>query len=613
MKPGKMLVVDLHNETSWEEEIPSRVMTDYIGGRGLGAYLLYKNIPGKADPLGPENPLIFSTGPAEKTSAFYSSRVVVNCKSPLTSVYLYSMSSGTFGHKLKSCGYDVIMIKEQSIDPVYLWINNNKVEFRKAVHLWGNTTDEAHNSILKEVGRQDASISVIGPAGEMSLPYAAIITGGEQPRSFGRGGSGAVMGSKKLKGIALAGDSKPAVQDPKAYRVWRNSVLEGVKKNAQWVENRKKYGTGSDVESLLNLKIMPTYNWQTLPFKGDIKKLAPTLNEEIWPRNNVACSLYCPSPCSHIAQITSGPYKGARCDGPEYETFYAMGTNLGIDDFPAIVAAEHLCDQYGLDTMSAGVSIGFAMECYEKGILTKRDTDNIELVFGNAEALVKSVEKIGKNEGFGAFLALGVRRMAEQLGKGTDVFAMHAKGMELGGYDCRGYNGQALQYALSSRGGCHHAYGLPARIEMAQRNGTSLENKGKILRTGAIQRIMYDCTLICTFARNSLGDRVIPPLISAITGDPFTMDDFQKVGERILNIERMFNVREGIRRENDRLPKRLLTEPMSEGPNKGAIVPLEPLLDDAYVALGWDTKTGVPSPETLKRLGLEEFIAERRI
>jgi aldehyde:ferredoxin oxidoreductase len=288
-----------------------------------------------------------------------------------------------------------------------------------------------------------------------------------------------------------------------------------------------------------------------------------------------------------------------------------MGTNLGIDDFAAIVAAEHLCDRYGLDTMSAGVSIGFAMECYEKGILTKKDTDGIEMTFGNAEAMVKSVEKIGKNEGFGAFIALGTKRMAEKLGRGTDVFAMHAKGMELGGYDCRGYNGQALQYALSSRGGCHHAYGLPCRVEMAQNNGTSLANKGKMLKTGAIQRIMYDSALTCTFARTALGDQGIPPLISALTGDPFTMEDFQVVGERILNLERLFNVREGIRRKDDQLPRRLLTEPMSEGPNKGAVIPLEPLLDDGYAALGWDTESGIPKAETLKRLGLEEHITER--
>ena len=425
---------------------------------------------------------------------------------------------------------------------------------------------------------------MIGPAGEMKLPYSAVITGGDQPRSFGRGGAGAVMGSKKLKAVALAGDIKHNAENPQAYKDWRDFVTDQVKKIAAWAENRRKYGTGADVETLINLKIMPTYNWQSLPFRGDVKNLAPMLNEAIWPRKNAPCAPYCPTPCSHIAEINAGPYKGARCDGPEYETFYAMGTNLGIDDFAAIVAAEHICDRYGLDTMSAGVSIGFAMECYEKGILTKKDTDGIEMRFGNAEALVRSVEKIGKNEGFGAFLALGTKRMAEKIGKGTDAFAMHAKGMELGGYDCRGYNGQALQYALSSRGGCHHALGLPCRVEMVQKNGTSLENKGKLLKSGAIQRIMYDSTLMCSFARHPLGDEGIPPLISALTGDPFTMDDFQKVGERILNLERMFNVREGIRRKDDQLPKRLLTEPMSEGPNKGAVVPLEPLVDDAYLS-----------------------------
>jgi aldehyde:ferredoxin oxidoreductase len=608
MKPGKMLVVDLGKEKSWEEEISPKIMGDYIGGRGLGAYILFKNIPAKTDPLGPENPIVFSVGPAEMTNAFYGSRVVMNCKSPLTNIYLFTMASGTFGHSLKSCGFDVLIIKGQAATPMYLWINNNKVEFKKANHLWGKTTDEAHNAILKELDRPGVSIATIGPAGEMKLPYSAVITGGDQPRSFGRGGPGAVMGSKKLKAVALAGDIKHNAKNLQAYKDWREFVTDQVKKFATWAENRRKYGTGADVETLINLKIMPTYNWQSLPFRGDVKNLAPMLNEAIWPRKNVPCAPYCPSPCSHIAEINDGLYKGARCDGPEYETFYAMGTNLGIDDFAAIVASEHICDRYGLDTMSAGVSIGFAMECYEKGILTKKDTDGVEMKFGNAEALVRCVEKIGRNEGFGAFLGLGTKRMAEKIGKGTDAFAMHAKGLELGGYDCRGYNGQALQYALSSRGGCHHALGLPARVEMVQKNGTSLENKGKLLKSAAIQRIMYDSTLTCSFARHPLGDEGIPPLISALTGDPFTMEDFQKVGERILNLERMFNVREGIRRKDDQLPKRLLTEPMSEGPNKGAVISLEPLVDDAYLTLGWDKETGIPKPETLKRLGLEEFM-----
>ena len=206
MKPGKMLVVDLGKEKSWEEEISPRIMGDYIGGRGLGAYILFQNIPAKADPLGPENPIVFSAGPAEMTNAFYGSRVVMNCKSPLTNIYLFTMASGTFGHSLKSCGFDVLIIKGQAANPVYLWINNNKVEFKKANHLWGKTTDETHQAILKEVLREDVSISVIGPAGEMKLPYSAVITGGDQPRSFGRGGAGAVMGSKKLKAVALAGD-----------------------------------------------------------------------------------------------------------------------------------------------------------------------------------------------------------------------------------------------------------------------------------------------------------------------------------------------------------------------------------------------------------------------
>jgi len=568
----------------------------------LGAFLLFNSIQAKVDPLSPENILIFSSGPLQGTSAYYSSRAVLNTKSPLTGIFLCSVASGSFGHQIKRAGYTAIIIKGRSEEPVYLLIHDNKVQFRSAKNFWGLKTIEAQELLLKDAEISRASCICIGPAGERLLSMAAIITEGAKARTFGRGGSGAVMGSKNLKGIVLYGSREVGIADREAFKEAKKTIRINAKNNPKWVEGRRRFGSGSDMMAMNELGIIPAYNWQSGVFEH-VKDIAPTEIEEIWPRQNVSCGPYCINPCAHITRIERGPWKGAMTEGPEYETIYAFGSNCGISQFDAIVAAEQICNEYGLDTISCGATIAFAMECFQKGLLNKDDTEGLELKFGNANAMFQAVKMISKGEGFGTLLGQGVRKVSEKI-PSSDRFAMHCKGLEFGGYECRSMWGQALQYALNSRGGCHHGYGLPARTPADQETGTQLGGKGELVKKVAIERILFDSAISCTFARKAVRIENISSIVNSITGRNYTVKELEKVGLRILNLERMFNVREGLRRKDDYLPKRLTEDPLPTGPRSGSVVPMDELLDEGYQALGWDKDTGIPLKGTLSALDL---------
>lgn len=605
---AKVLIVDLTAQSAYEEELREEVVRGYIGGRGLGAYLLAKNLPPGTDPLSPDNVIVFSAGPAQGTSAPYSSRTVLHTKSPLTGIYLYSVASGTFGPQLRRAGFVALVVRGKAQTPTYLVIRDGKVDFRPAGDLWGLDTHATYAGLLSRSGLPKAAAVYIGPAGERGIRTACIATEGEKVRTFGRGGSGCVMGAKNLKGIVLQGTGEVAPADRAGFREVKKIIREKLRHDPIWVEERRRFGSGADMMTLNALGMLPTRNWQTGVFEG-IRNIALTEIEDIWPRRTTTCGPYCLSPCSHIAEIDRGPYAGAKTEGPEYETIYIFGSNCGVDRFDAIVAAESICDRYGLDTMSVGAAIGFAMECYERGLLTRDDLNGLELRFGNAEAMVEMVRLIAEAKGFGQVLGHGVRYASLQI-PGSEDFAMHVKGLELGGYECRGSWGQALQFAINARGGCHHGYGLPARTEVVKGKGRQIDGKGELIKRLATERILYDCSILCTFTRRVLGTDVLPSLLASLTGHPYTGEELEKVGLRIITLERLFNVREGIRRADDRLPKRLLEEPLPDGPNAGSTVPLEQLLDEGYKALGWDIKTGVPLRRVAEEvdLGLPELL-----
>jgi aldehyde:ferredoxin oxidoreductase len=600
----RMLKIDLSRRCHDVEELPKDVIRKYLGGRGLGSYLLYKLVPAKADPLGEDNHLIFTAGPASGTSLYYCSKVNLNTKSPLTDAYLYSISSGSLSHEMKKAGLWAIAIRGIASSPTYVVVNGQDVEFKDAGSLWGMETAEAQLAMLKSLlGRRAATVA-IGQAGEQLVRYAAAFTGDSLYRCFGRGGAGCVMGSKKLKGIAIMGDGKTDVPDKNRFEAAKKEITKKLNTDFKgWADTWRKYETASDLSVMNELRIIPTRNWQAGKFEGwqGIDKSTTPMG---WPERGRTCGPYCPTPGTRDVLVRKGPYKGAHSD-VEWETIYAFGSNCGVDKMEAVIAASQICDEFGIDTMTTGVTIGFAMECFEKGLIGPKDTDGIELRFGNDEAMITMLKKIVSQQGFGKRLAKGVKKLSQEI-SGSEAFAMHVKGLELGGYECRGLNGQALQFAIDNRGGCHHGYGIVARAETADGSQLNIKGKGDQVKNAAITRILCDSILFCTFP----GQRVFPrgamaETVSSLFGQPWSTDDLNKVGIRVMCQERLFNMREGITRKDDTLPIRLLNEPKSGGPSKEHVVPLTELLDDYYQAMGWDLSTGNPADGVLDELEIE--------
>lgn len=597
---NRILRIDLSSRSYKIDEIPDKIISQYIGGRGLGAYLLYNSVPARIDPLDEKNHLIFTAGPSNGTSLSYSSKAVVHTKSPLTGIYLYSMSSGKIGHQIRKAGLWAIDVAGIADSPTYLEINNQKVEFKDGTPLWGVEPGEAQRVMLADSSAKRAATMAIGPAGERLLRYAAIMVDGPVYRAFGRGGSGCVMGSKKLKGMVIYGDEEIEVGDGDAFEKIRKDILGRTKENKEWATLWRRYGTRGSFDIVDKLGLLPTRNWQAGTFEG-AERLSFPSHEKEWTWQNRACGPFCPTPCSLYMETEKGPYQGTHCDGPEYETIYAFGPNCGVDKLDAVVAANQICDEQGIDTMSAGSSIAFAMECFEKGLIGREDTDGIELRFGDHQAMIAMLKKIASQEGFGLLLSEGVRRASQEI-RGSESFAMQVKGLELGGYECRGANGQALQFAINNRGGCHHGYGWVARVEALEGTRLQVKGKGEQVENMAIGQILADSIPCCSFGRQVFGS--IDKNVSSLFGEDWSFADLKEAGMRIMCQERLFNMREGITRDDDTLPGRLLSEPKPDGPTKGEVVPLEELKDDYYRALDWDLSTGNPDSSILDKLGI---------
>lgn len=598
-----ILKIDLSGKSYCIDEIPQEIIDQYIGGRGLGSYLLTQSVPAQADPLGEENHIIFTAGPASGSGLFFSSKVNVNTKSPLTGIYLYSISSGTLAHQMKKAGYWAIDIRGRAATPTYLAIKNENILFQDASRLWGQETAKAQQIMLGNLSPKKAATVGIGPAGEQMNPYAALFTEGGLYRCFGRGGTGAVMGSKNLKGMVISGDGDISIGDLTCLDKLKKEHTRLLKSDLKgWADHWRQYETAADLATMDALGALPSRNWQGGTFEGwqGIDKSTTPMG---WPDKGRPCGPYCPAPGCREVEVKDGPYKGARSDF-EWETIYALGSNCGVDQMEAIVAASQICDEYGVDTMTAGVTIGFAMECFEKGLINKKDTQGIDLRFGNHQAMVEVLRQMAKGEGFGKEIAKGSRRLSREI-KGSEGFAMQVKGMELGGYECRGLNGQALQFAIDNRGGCHHGYGLPARVESTDGSRLDITGKGAFVKNEAVSRIIRDSMIVCTFT--PLYDiKMVAETLSALTGKTCTPEELEKIGARIMCRERYFNMREGLTEKDDTLPLRLLKEPKPDGPAKGYMVPLKELKEDYYKAMGYDLSTGNPGDELLTKLGIKK-------
>jgi aldehyde:ferredoxin oxidoreductase len=609
---GKLLRIDLTKQTHQTETISPNDRRLFLGGRGLGAAMLLRELPAKVDPLSPDNIIIFSTGPLVGSPVPGTNRYVLQTKSPQTGLYSFSVSGGRFGRVLKRTGFDQVLITGKSPQPTYLLIDDEgRVEFKAADHLWGQDTEKTQETIRSEVS-PDTGISCIGPAGENMVPYACLIN---ERRALGRGGAGAVMGSKNLKAVAVRGRQKtPLAEADRLKETIKKGIVE-LGQNPMTSKVLKLCGSASMLRTLMDNGVLPEKNWSDTALEEAESITAERMREHFLVKDG-ACSSGCPVKCAKMFRVKDGDWKGALSEGPDYETVYAFGSCCGVYDLPAIIQADEMCDMLGLDTISAGVSIAFAMECLQKGIIEADEYGAGDLAFGNAKAVIGLIEDIAFRRSFGDVVALGTKAMAALFGQGSYRFAMHAKGMELGGYDPRGLKGMSLVYACGPRGGCHHAGGYTVIPEIMNPNIDRFAEKGKAGLAAATRNrraSLCDSGLICAFIAIGLSDETVVDLLSRTTGLNYTADDLFTIGDRISQLERAFNYREGLTREDDTLPERLLTETISRGPSQGhKINDFEGMKDEFYQICGWDQETGAPLIERLAALDIawvKDYIA----
>jgi len=598
---GKLLYVDLSKKRLENRPTPEGLARAFLGGRGLGAALLYQELEKHVDPLSPKNVLIFMTGPAVGTPLPACARWGAITKSPLTGFYCCSSAGGFFGAELKFAGYDGVVIRGKAKEPTWLLIEDDGGELRDASELWGKTTDEVEAIIRKELKDNRVRVARIGPAGENLVKFASIQA---DLRSIGRGGMGAVMGSKRLKAVAVRGHGRVSVADEEGLMALTRELMAEMKRS-QAVENFSKWGTPQFVDPVNEGGLWPTRNFQEGVFEGASRINASSLREGLVKRDT-ACYA-CPIACGKLSVVGEGPYAGVVVEGPEYETLWAFGAQCGVDRLDAIAAANLLCDRYGLDTISAGNVIGFAMECYERGLLSRDEVDGLELRFGNHEVFSEILRRIAYREGIGDLLAEGVREAARRVGRGTEEFAMHVKGLELPAYDPRGAWGMGLAYATACRGGCHlKAWTLAVEVFEGKYDRFSTEGKAKLVFDLQNLRAAVDSIGVCVMGSRVIGAKEMARIMMVTTGWNFKADDVLKAGERIYTLERLLAVRDGISRKDDTLPPRLLKEALPHGPCEGIKLTEEDLslmLDEYYKLRGWN-KRGKPTRAKLRELGI---------
>jgi len=609
---GKILRVDLSESIITEESIPEEWLNKFLGGRGLAMRYLIEENPKGADPLGPDNVLIFMTGLLTGLATPTASKHSVVAKSPLTGIFGHSIAGGAWATKLKRCGFDGIIFQGVSSKPVYLVIDEGAAELRDAGQLWGKNVLETTGIVKKELG-DSFGVTAIGTAGENLVKYAAIVD--DKERVAGRCGMGAVMGSKLLKAIAVKGTKPIPIPDKQAFK-------EGEKSHFQVINEsfltpiQHAYGTTTAVKMMNVHGYLPHKNWQE-SYMENVDLIDGIIMRDNHHLDDSTC-ISCPVACGSVVEVKPGRYPGFIGRGPEYETLGVWGSICDLEDIAAILTAAHMCNDYGLDTMSCGSTIAFAMECYERGIITKAETGGLDLKFGNIDAALSLIPKIAAREGIGDLLAEGTRIMAQKLGKGSDRFAIQVKGLELPVYEVRGAKVVGLSFAVGSRGGCHNMGGvqLPAIAEIPSlliehsHFADVLEPKPEhapALKDHEDANTVVDCLGYCKFiAGVNFGYQESLESVSNVLGRDFTYEEFMKLGERVWNMERVFNVREGITRADDTLPARLLEEPLVTGAGKGHVARLDNL-SDYYEARGWD-EDGKPTPEKLKELGLEDIV-----
>lgn len=606
---GRVLHVDLSSGKTHIEPLNEDYAKKYIGGIGLGIRMWLDNSKAGVDPFSPENPLILVTGPIAGTMwptggnghAFVS-------KSPQSFGVGEAKAHGSFGTELKRAGYDAIIFKGKAEKPVYAWIDDDAVQLLDASQLMGKSPADTEDAIREELGDYYIRVASIGVAGEKLSRLACIMN--DKTRACGRTGLGAVMGSKNLKAIAVRGTRDITVAKPDEFMEYVKEFHERMKGPA--TQKYRTLGTPENVLVHNSLSCMPTRNYNNSRFEGAEKISGEVLNDKFVAKI-IGCSS-CAMRCEHMCVVGEGPYKNTMTR-MEYETLWALGPYCGVDRLDAIIKGMALTNYYGVDAISAGVTAGFAMDCFERGLLTREQLDGIDAKFGNAEAMVQLVEKIGKREGVGELLADGVKVAAEKIGNGADKLALHIKGVEVTGYDLRCLKTAALGFAVSFRGADHNRHGAYAFDVKGKVNRLIAEKgRGKMVKDMEDVYNLIDSFVVCKFSRGTYYKELpdMAKLYTLVTGIEMTPEQLRVCGERIQNAARLFNIREGLGRKDDNLPWKVMHEPIpDEGPSKGAMVTqaeLDLLLDDYYEARGW-TKQGLPTVAKLKELGMDDLIS----
>ncbi|MDA1071884.1 MAG: aldehyde ferredoxin oxidoreductase family protein [Proteobacteria bacterium] len=604
---GKILRVDLTAGTCVSEPLNREWAEQYMGQRGLATKYLMESMDPAVDALDPGNVLIFATGPLTGTMAPTAGRYAVITKGALTGAIACSNSGGKVGAEIKLAGWDMVVIHGRSERPVYLWICDDRAELRDAGHLWGRSVWEVEPAIKTELGDPAVKVASIGRAGERLVRFACVVN--ELHRAAGRSGVGAVMGSKNLKAVAARGTGGVTVHDPRAFM----AAVANAKGTLQPHASRQrlmKLGTHAMMDVTNAHGSLPTRNERDVQFEGTDKLNAAASQKPHGPNGvtnlvtNKAC-FACTIACGRIAQIDpehfsikGKPQYHTASGGLEYENVFALGAMVGVDDIDAVTFANFVCNEDGMDTISYGGSLAAAMELFEEGAITLEDTGGIDLSFGSAEGLVAMTELTARGEGFGAMVGLGARRLTEKYGR--PELAMVSKGQEFAGYDPRAMQGMALAYATSNRGACH----LRASPFASDFQTAELEGKAEIVRASQDERAaMFDSAGICAFIAAAVNIDQIAGMLDGALESHWDADRIRLTGERIWNLEKLFNLKAGLTRKDDSLPSRMLHEPVKTGTAKGQVARLDELLPEYYALRGWDEE-GVPRGQTLTRLGL---------
>ncbi|WP_434510589.1 aldehyde ferredoxin oxidoreductase family protein [Desulfitobacterium sp. AusDCA] len=595
---GQLLRVNLTHQEITKEALSMDMFIKYMGGRGLGAHYLTKEVDPKTDGLSPENKLIFFNGPFSGTMVPGNNKINVTFKSPLSNTYSYSLCGGHFGPELKFAGYDGLIIEGKSEKPVYLWIDNDQVEIRSAEKVWGKKIADTDHLVKEELGDVKIQVACIGPAGENQVKFACITSG--VFREFGRGGCGAVMGSKNLKAIAVRGSQDVEVADPEGLMELVEGLYPIFKKSAK-AQIRRIEGTNELVDDINNAGFMCTKNFTEGVSEKNKEFEGPVFREKV-VFNDVSCYA-CPIGCGKNSAIVSTKYGEVKLEGPEFETLGLLGTNCGLTQWEDVLHVSAVCDALGLDSISAGGCVSLAMECFEKGILTVKDTHDLELNFGNGTAEAELLEMIAYRKGIGADLAEGPAYAARKWG--APDLAIHSKNMSFAAYDPRGVKGMALTYATSPKG-AHHMVAPVFGGEMAAGNRFEENGKENLVRNTQLNFVTVDSLGFCATCQNGFSRPNQLKAFKLVTGYELTEEKLLYNAERVFNMERMYNVRNGFSRKDDTLPKRFTQVPMPSGESKGQVVNLEALLDHYYAAMGWN-KEGIPTEEKLRTLELSEI------